>query len=284
MEYSRILVAGLGSIGSFLCHGLLYLRNLKELIIFDHDSVELENIEKSVYTKKHIGKNKAFALKEILSNLADADISAHPTQFNETKIKQNDIDLIIDCRDIICTRNIQTLKLYISDRTLIIDGRKVHYETIEHGRYTSEINMVDLMNVSNIVTNMISSGAITNLLSKNKVIQVPLDADKDKIQNRIESIYNEDPDIVYDFVESSKISNIDDVSKKISTINKDRQLEIELITGSYTDTYIVNKRDFNSVYEVSEFITSLVSNLEHKTFVVYIEGNRIVITPEIGAA
>ena len=283
--YSRIMIIGLGSVGSFVAQGLSYLEGLKKLILIDHDSVEQSNLSKSVYPSKYVGKNKALALKEILSNTTDAKLEAYQIKISETEFTKKDIDLIIDCRDIITDKNIDSVKVSISDRILLIDGRKISYGKTIQGAYISEVNVLDLMNVSNIISRMVRYNSLKDLINKGEILQIPLDSDKSEIEKRLSSVFDKTKtDIVYDSIEDTKLSNMDEVVQKISTLKEDSQIEIELVTGAMNETCIVNKRNFNSTYEIIEFISNLIKSKSHENFVVYTRENKIIVTPEVGAA
>lgn len=283
--YRRILISGLGSIGSFVAQGLSYFQDLEKLVIIDPDLVEEHNVSKSIYSSKYVGKNKALALKNILSQTTEAEIEAHQIKYSESNFTSNDIDLIIDCRDILCDRNIDSLKIFISGRSLIIDGRKVKYGRTIPGEYTSEINVMDLMNISYIVTKVIETDLVKYLIRNNDLIQIPLDAERSDIEKRLSKIYNRDKtDIIYDLVERTRISNIDDVVREISNMSESNRMEIMLDTENGSETFLLNKGNFNSIYEVIDFISSLIKYEPHESFLVSIEGQRIILTPEIGAA
>lgn len=283
--YKRILICGLGSIGSFIAQSLSYFQDLEKLVLIDNDSVEESNLTRSVYSNKHIGRNKALVLRDILTNLTDTEIESYPIKYSESAFNTSDIDLIIDCRDIICNRSTDSIKVSISDRILIIDGRKVSYNKTIQGRYITDVNVIDLMNVSNIITRMIKSGFIRDLIKNNDIVQISLDSSDKDISKSLSKIsqYNK-TDIVYDSTQNSKISNIDEVVSKISNIPDSKDIQLELITKERNENFLLGKKKCNTICEIINFISNLIKYENYETYLAYIEDQKIVVTPEVGAA
>ena len=112
---SKIIVLGLGAIGSSLCETLVR-GGVKDLSISDYDSVDTGNICRSIYTFKNTGYSKVEKLAERLMqispyvNLSYAKpLMAHiesSQEFVEIKEEINKLDLIIDC-----TANNEALEL-----------------------------------------------------------------------------------------------------------------------------------------------------------------------------
>lgn len=69
-------VVGVGAVGSYL---MLFLAKLgvRNISIYDHDVVSIENVGTSLYGKKHVGMKKVEACEEIIRDLSD-DIRVTP--------------------------------------------------------------------------------------------------------------------------------------------------------------------------------------------------------------
>ncbi|MEM7819283.1 MAG: HesA/MoeB/ThiF family protein [Candidatus Aenigmatarchaeota archaeon] len=97
---SHIAIIGLGGTGSVAAEYLA--RSGANLILIDRDIVELNNLQRQLYTQSDIGKPKAIALKEKLENVNnEINIFAFCEDLNSTNIDDllKNSDLIIDCTD-----------------------------------------------------------------------------------------------------------------------------------------------------------------------------------------
>lgn len=68
LKCARVGIAGLGGLGSNIAAALAR-SGVGHLAIADFDMVELSNINRQIYTLKHIGKSKTEALKEIIGEI-----------------------------------------------------------------------------------------------------------------------------------------------------------------------------------------------------------------------
>ena len=57
LEQAKIILIGAGGIGSELAEGLVR-KGVGKLIIYDHDTIELSNLNRQHFFKQDIGKNK----------------------------------------------------------------------------------------------------------------------------------------------------------------------------------------------------------------------------------
>ena len=99
---------GAGGIGCFLAPALSRMvKDPQEICIVDQDTVEKKNLSRQMYTKEHIGENKALILAMSIASQCDQ------TWFNEgTMIKPNSV--LFCCADNIpCRRD----TLMVADRT-----------------------------------------------------------------------------------------------------------------------------------------------------------------------
>jgi tRNA A37 threonylcarbamoyladenosine dehydratase len=74
---------------------------VKKLSIFDHDTIEIHNLNRTIYRKEDIGKHKVFALKEILESLRDIEILAFPSLCTPLALSclAEKPEVIMDCSD-----------------------------------------------------------------------------------------------------------------------------------------------------------------------------------------
>jgi molybdopterin/thiamine biosynthesis adenylyltransferase len=95
----RILIAGVGALGSTAVH---YLRNVDaELRLVDFDRVESKNLAAQWFVKQSIGKPKAEAVRLQLANFYGARAEAITTRLvaNNSAQLLADCDLAVDCFD-----------------------------------------------------------------------------------------------------------------------------------------------------------------------------------------
>lgn len=77
-----VTIIGCGAIGSFL--GLqLAKMGVTNLTLFDHDSIEIENMSNQFFTHHAIGSNKALALKDLILAFTGGPVTAIPRKFGE---------------------------------------------------------------------------------------------------------------------------------------------------------------------------------------------------------
>jgi len=104
----RIIIIGVGALGS---HVSLLLRNLcklYEILVIDFDKIEIRNIQSQFHSKMGLGRNKAQALQQALQGLFNIKVQAIPHKLTLDNA-DNLLDaatLIIDCTDNIATRQI----------------------------------------------------------------------------------------------------------------------------------------------------------------------------------
>jgi len=108
LEKSIVAIIGLGALGS-VSSELSARAGIGHLILIDRDVVELSNLQRqSLFTEKDVGKPKALAAKEHLSNInskAEIDFFIDDLNFeNVDRILSNKINLILDCTDNLETR------------------------------------------------------------------------------------------------------------------------------------------------------------------------------------
>jgi sulfur carrier protein ThiS adenylyltransferase len=68
LKASRVAIAGLGGLGSNIAVSLARL-GVGELLLVDHDAVELSNLNRQSYFIPHLGMKKTDALKSLLADI-----------------------------------------------------------------------------------------------------------------------------------------------------------------------------------------------------------------------
>lgn len=121
---SRVLIIGIGTIGSHLAHTLARMQ--VPLIIADHDTVEEHNIATQTYGAEDVGKTKVRAVEEqILVIDPEATVEVFPHQFPHKQLKpRGEYDIIVSAVDSLAARKKIAKELIKKKVTKpIIDGR-----------------------------------------------------------------------------------------------------------------------------------------------------------------
>jgi len=293
--YKSIVIIGLGSLGGFFAENISRMDGLQSLILIDPDIVEDRNIGRSIYRKNDIGKFKVETLKNIIKHNSDElNITTHPIEYIDNKVVTPDADLVVDCRDIICSRNNNIdVRLYISFNMLVIDSKKnIKVNKQSNGRYIHNLRNVDLAAASIIATQMIYSGEIKDLIRKQITHQIPINSANKEILKSIREFDNK-PDIVIDYCKGDeKIKNFYECLPSIVKANTTKDLI--LIVGQDKEGQVIQKfkkceiTSFNNaVTKIGEVTRNLNLNYESYTLrlndlgydEVYIE-----LLPETGGA
>jgi len=284
--YSKICVIGLGTLGGFLAKNLSELETTKELLLFDYDTVEPENIKNSIYLKKDIGKLKTEAICDHIYN-SNIQINKRAEKFIEGKTKIPKYDLIIDCRDFTYERkDLIDIRLFISGKSLIIDCRKnVNYEKQHEGRYIINLTKTEIKSASLNVTMLICTGVIKDLITNKSVQEFPIDLISDKAKK---SLALKPQDLIFDENPiSKKLINLTDNYPSIIDLNK--QNDLTFCLGSKSSPYLtktVEKNNLNTINDIMVHVSSLIKNLPQpfNYYVITINNNHIEILPETGSA
>jgi len=286
--YSKICVIGLGTLGGFLAKNLSELETTKELLLFDYDTVEPENIKNSIYLKRDIGKLKTTAILEYMDGRAQ--IHTRAEKFIEGKTKIPNYDLVIDCRDFTYERqNLIDVRLYISGGSLIIDCRKnVKYEKQHEGRYIINLSKAKIKAAAVNLTILSENGILNELIKNRRVQEIPVDVISEKTRNTISKfqdlIYEENP-------LSKKLINLANNSSSIVDLNKKNELTFCL--GSQTSPYLtktIQRNNLQSMNDILSEVSLLVKNLPfHFNYYIisinnYQNSYYVEILPETGSA
>lgn len=280
-----VTVIGIGSLGSYIVDAIVNLENIEEIVLVDHDLVELKNLKNSVYRPIDIGEHKVTALKEIIEE-KNSTIKVYPCigkYSEELSCVLNKTDIVIDCRDIITNRSGKIdARFYISGRYLVGDFRKiVKYKYDRNGRYINEVDKNDLMFAGITVSNLIHNGVIIKLINKQLIKHYELDYTK-----HIEEIDNHDI-ILEENVVSDKLLNFK--QKIVSILNANKKYPISLfINGNDIDMVEIPKYKLKETDDIVNEINALVERYSYDHYIVKLQQQNnyynLELIPETGAA
>lgn len=292
--YKNIVLIGLGSLGGFIAENLSRIKGIETLILIDNDRVEPKNVGKSIYKRRDIGKLKIDALTSIIDN-DDIFIKSYPMEYIEGKNYLPDHDLIIDCRDEICSRGGEIdVRFYISYKTLVIDCEKYHKVSFKQtGKYSHLLTLSELTVAASIASQYIGASILKEFMKNQIVFQAPIDLVQIQAEDAID-LYNNKPDIVLErFKGDNLIRNLFETLPKLIQVNRTKDLTViigqkgcigcnlQVIKQNeitkYIDAVQTLSEIVNTIVPCKEFYTIKVndSNLDD----VYIE-----LLPDTGAA
>jgi len=292
--YKSIVIIGLGSLGGFIAENVSRIKGLQTLILIDPDIVEFKNVGKSIYKRNDIGQFKVDAIKRIIRNDL-LNIKIFPIEYIEGKIYLPENDLIIDCRDEICSREGEIdVRFYISYRTLVIDCQKNHIvANIQTGKYTQLLSLMELSTAASIAAQYVNDDILKEFIRKQLVYQAPIDLVKQQATKAI-NLYDTRPDIILDYHKGQdKIRNLHENLPKLIHVNKDKQLTVivgqEGCIGSNVQTIAKNEivHYNNAVRTLSEIVQNIIPQKEYYTIQVNDEDQDeiyIELLPDTGAA
>ena len=93
-----ITVIGAGAIGSFTVLSLAKI-GCSDISVYDFDTVELHNLGNQFYRTQDLEKPKVEALKDLVKDFEDIEITAHNEKFNGQKIKPGILIVSVDDMD-----------------------------------------------------------------------------------------------------------------------------------------------------------------------------------------
>lgn len=95
-----VCVVGCGGVGNWVAYDLALL-GVTRLYLFDHDSVELHNLNRTVFPLSSIGSNKAETLKTLLEESREIEVCAFSDKCNKTSLECliEEPDVVVDCTD-----------------------------------------------------------------------------------------------------------------------------------------------------------------------------------------
>ena len=184
-----VAVLGVGGIGSWVALDLA-LVGVKKLILIDSDIVEEHNLNRTPFSKDHVGKFKvhslAMLIKERRPDITVLPLTDRRFDDNINLMKSNRIEYVIDCRDRLIPNRLMGVFPYVK---LGYDGKKmtIHFnprpETVwgEGHRYTVVPSyLVPPQFLAGLITEVITSGKFPEdekviNLDMEKVVEVLLD-------------------------------------------------------------------------------------------------------------
>jgi len=265
VSLKKITVIGTGSFGGFLCKHLSDLETVKELHIIDDDLVEAKNIRNSIYSIHQVGEYKVDALKEILQE--NVNVMNFKSNYIEGKTILPNTDLVIDCRDVVCDRGSEIdVRLYISERVLVIDCRKnVKCAHAYKGTYNTSLSKSEINKAAFFAAQIIISEELKNLkensliqtVNLNLIPEVMTRAIKESLENKSEVLYE-----VFD--QTERIQRLDEYIKPIMKLNRQENIKVVISDGTLSrlpeeNKYaIIPKGRLTNASDLTEFLTQMV--------------------------
>jgi molybdopterin-synthase adenylyltransferase len=92
------VVVGLGALGSVAAS--LLVRAGVNVVVIDHDIVELSNVQRQLYSENNVGQLKVDVTVSLLKNVnSDVSVVGHAVHLGEDNTELLDGDIVLDCTD-----------------------------------------------------------------------------------------------------------------------------------------------------------------------------------------
>jgi len=235
--FKSITVVGLGTLGGFVCRHVSELDSVEELVVVDFDIVENKDIFKSVYNYSHIGEYKVDAITRIVDS--ETRVIKINTMYIEGKTKIPKTDLVLDCRDIVCSRKKEIdAKLFISGKLLIIDCRKNVTSNFYKGKYLIRLSKSEISKAAFFVAQLISSGQLKKMIDNQLVQRLSLELIHDMLSNSIKTSLNNKIDIIFERATPRLHIPDDSIKPLLSTDN-----DIEVFVGEKKQVLELERKD-----------------------------------------
>ena len=267
-----------------------------ELVIVDYDIVESKNVFKSIYNFSDIGEYKANALYEMLKH--DVTVTKMITEYVEGKTILPKSELIIDCRDVVCDRKDEIdVRLYISDKNLIIDCRKQVTNHCEYnGEYSTNLTSNEIKRASYFASQIIESGQIKSMMKNQLIQKINLNLLNTVVTRSIKKSIDNKVDIIYDVQDQPrKIYCIDENILPIMKLNSSS--DINVFIGSRKNSSgknrsplsVIPKKTLNTSTDIITYLNDIIKTQPGVTnFILtvrYENGERFIeLLEETGAA
>lgn len=267
--YEKITVIGIGTLGGFLCRYLADIDSVRHLVIVDDDIVESKNVFKSIYTFSHVGDYKVDALEDLIGN--DVSITKMKIKYEEKETKLPKSDLVIDCRDVVCSRYDEIdSKFYISSRTLVIDCRKNIQNICSYqGSYSIQLTRNEIKKAAFFAAQVIDSGQIKNIIKNELIQKVDLNVISHLLNNSIKKSLEDKIDIIYDYDQSRRLYSIEENIQPILQLNKSNNVKVyvgektinenNFLKFSETKYHLIPKNSLNNSLDVISSLTNIIS-------------------------
>jgi molybdopterin/thiamine biosynthesis adenylyltransferase len=125
LQNAKILIVGLGGLGSFVATELAYL-GAKNLTLVDYDKVSASNLNRQIlYTPQDVGKSKALvAVRKIKEINPDINVQAFDTKVTPSSASYlvRNADIVVDCSDNFETKKLLNKVCHHLKKTLISGG------------------------------------------------------------------------------------------------------------------------------------------------------------------
>ena len=290
--YKNICIVGLGSIGSFLYNHLSYNEEIKKITLFDPQKVEKRNIKSSFFKEGDIGKPKVECL------LKEVDPLSTKTQIFQSKYIEGETilpccDLVVDCRDYICSRkNEIDVKFYIDERSLVIDCRQFIIRKSYSGNYNMSLQKSEIRQAAFIAYKLISTPEVLNKMLNKKTFQT-LNIDE-TIANIFQDIkLKQSNELLYETHKGlEKINSFEDYIEP--TVREARFHNIDVYIGEYQNWKKFSNEHTtitkgSSIQEILNILGNLVLkqniSIEYSMSLSYIRGKlNVLLMRETGAA
>ena len=135
---STVLICGCGGVGSF-CAEALARSGVGKLILVDHDTIDISNLNRQLMTdKENIGQKKALVLKKHLESISDCKCEVVDT-FIDDDFSIPDCDIVADCIDTLVAKFALQKKCHEADIPCIssmgsakrLKPEDIHYTTLD---------------------------------------------------------------------------------------------------------------------------------------------------------
>ena len=282
--YNRVLIAGVGSLGSFFSYHLAKSGYAKELLLYDTDIVDEKNLTNSMYNESDVSQSKVYSIRnKILKECKNVKVIVSKKNFTESETKIPDgVDLIIDCTDNFHDRNTKVdLKMYFQySDFLILDSRKniSHKPMLKTSRYSVELSKSKIELATLMAIQYFESGMIKELIKMNKLFSIDLDSTKTDFYEF--KNYNDNINVIYEGHTSDEI--IEDLDLHVSEIidrNKHFPIIFSLINNKKQSMKEVSITQLKDVDDVREQILSMLldQSITHRVCMPLARKNKFLV-------
>ena len=158
---------GVGSLGGYVAKSVQRFAN--KIYGIDPDIVKERNLRNSIYTRDDVGKPKVAALKKQITECEFA-----PVQNTFENVDLDDVDSLIDCRDVV-NRNIRTdSKFLVVGKNLQINCEEPTTDDDISGSYMIDLEKYEISQAGRLAAESLLTDGIKNLQEKKMSINIPL--------------------------------------------------------------------------------------------------------------
>ena len=123
LKTKRVLICGVGGVGSFVAESLAR-SGIGKLTIVDYDNIDSSNLNRQLMTNKdNIGKCKVEVLKKHLEEISDCEVKAVNTFIDENFKLDKQYDYVVDCIDSLKSKNKEIINKH--NKNLPLDNSKL---------------------------------------------------------------------------------------------------------------------------------------------------------------